>query len=137
MINQISLAGGTRRPTNSNYRGSLAEVPAQTLGRMPNHIAEHDAGNLEQERTFRLFEGEGNARNQVAASIPRDRPGFEETYGPDPSPREIRLRAAKIRAGWTDRERQIRLANRTRRIALQFERFVRLIGQQTTGEGRN
>ncbi|MGO8749188.1 MAG: hypothetical protein ACLQNE_24785 [Thermoguttaceae bacterium] len=136
MIKQISLAGGTHTPIG-NYRGSLPKVPTRTLENVPKQIAERGAGNLEQERTLRLFGSERDTRNRMEAAIPCDRPDVEEdAQGLDPSPREIRLRAAQIRAGWSERERQIRRAYRTRRIALQFERFVRLIGQQTTEEGR-
>jgi len=38
---------------------------------------------------------------------------------PDPSSLEIQMRAAEIRAGWTEGERRRRLAYRTRPVELQ------------------
>jgi hypothetical protein len=137
MINQISHAGGTRTPTR-NDRRRLTEVPARALGRVPDHMAEDGAGNFKQERTFRRLGSERNVLSQMETAIPRDRLDSEvNDIGPDPSPLEIQLRAARIRAGWTEGERQIRPAQRTQRIALQFKRFIQLIGQRQSEEGRN
>ena len=50
--------------------------------------------------------------------------------GPGPSPLEIRLRAAEVRAGWTERERRSRLVYRVRRVELQPIRLARLRNQR-------
>ncbi|MGO8749687.1 MAG: hypothetical protein ACLQNE_27340 [Thermoguttaceae bacterium] len=51
----------------------------------------------------------------MAADLP-DTDGNDD--GPDLSPLEILLRAAEVRAGWTERERQNRRAHRIARVAL-------------------
>ena len=102
-----------------------------------NRLAELGAGDFKQELMLSLFGSGRNARDQIEAAITCDLPDSEEDDdGPDPTPLEILLRAARIRAGWTERERRSRLVHRTKRVELQFLRFAQLIGRgQTRGAG--
>ena len=53
----------------------------------------------------------------MAADLP-ETDGNDESA--DPSPLEIQMRAAEVRAGWTERERRRRLAYRTKPVELEL-----------------
>ena len=119
------------------HRGDVTRMADKTLNEerrkatgTPNQMAKRGTGKTKHELTFSLIGSKKNALNQIEAAIIRDLPDSDENEdGPDPTLLEIMLRTAEIRAGWTEQERQSRLAYRTRRVELQFITFLRLTGQ--------